>query len=155
MEIGQEFVIYSFDNLQGGKGEWPKTRCKRCVKFAPNKTNKELSKITNAPNAYTHHKILTHKLIKHSMSSFFIFLFIYHPTFAIFITNSLNHAHTFAHSVSLYFHISTKFKNLFLSSIINLMNPSHIRFSQPMSSHLATYNNPKTIHFNSNLLTYT
>jgi hypothetical protein len=27
VEIGQEFVIHPFDNLQGGNGEWPKTRC--------------------------------------------------------------------------------------------------------------------------------
>jgi hypothetical protein len=28
VEIGQEFVIHPFDNLQGGKGEWPKTSFK-------------------------------------------------------------------------------------------------------------------------------
>jgi len=37
MGISQEFVTPPFDNLQWGKGEWPRTRCRGHIKFAPNR----------------------------------------------------------------------------------------------------------------------
>jgi hypothetical protein len=87
------------------------------------------------------------------MSTSSIFLFRYHPIYAIAVKNSLNNAHVFSHNLFLDFHLFLKSKSINLLHSTPWqqipMNPFHIGLFQPTSSHQTTHNKPQTIHFDS------